>query len=89
MRPVIIPSTGPADKLPKVLFAASSGLVNFVRPVDPGFSDSFLHPTDDNPRNTVMLTSRRKSRRKSPFNLFSSYHFFSPPFYLSKSYLKL
>jgi hypothetical protein len=30
MRPVIIPLTGPADKLPKVLFAASSGLVNVV-----------------------------------------------------------
>jgi hypothetical protein len=30
MRPVIIPLTGPADKLPKVLVAASSGLVNVV-----------------------------------------------------------
>jgi hypothetical protein len=30
MRPVIIPLTGPADKLPKVLVTASSGLVNVV-----------------------------------------------------------
>jgi hypothetical protein len=65
MRPVIIPLTGQADKLPKVLFAASSGLVNVVKPVDPGFSDSFLHPTDDNPKNTVMLTNRKKSHLTS------------------------
>ena len=49
------------DKLPKVLVAASSGLVNVACPVGPGFSDYFLHPTDDNPKNTVMLTSRKKS----------------------------
>jgi hypothetical protein len=42
------------DKLPKVLVAASSGLVNVVCPVGSGFSDFFLHPTDDNPRDTVM-----------------------------------
>jgi hypothetical protein len=30
MRPVIIPLTGPANKLPKVLFAASSRLANVV-----------------------------------------------------------
>jgi hypothetical protein len=74
MRPVIIPLTGPADKLPKVLFAASSGLVNVVRPVDPGFSDYFLHPTDDNPKNTVMLTSRKKS----PLTSFLLIFFFTP-----------
>jgi len=33
MRPVIIPLTGSADKLPKVLVAASLGLVKFVCPV--------------------------------------------------------
>jgi hypothetical protein len=58
------------DKLPKVLVAASSGFVNVAEPVkvvcpvvEPGnpvcpvgygFSDFFLHPTDDNPRDTVM-----------------------------------
>jgi hypothetical protein len=50
------------DKLPKVLVAASAGFVkvvcpvvelgNPVCPVGSGFSDFFLHPTDDNPRNT-------------------------------------
>ena len=49
------------DKLPKVLVAASSGLVNVACPVGPGFSDFFLQPTDDNQENTVMLTSRKKS----------------------------
>jgi hypothetical protein len=31
------------DKLPKVLVAASSGLMNVVCPVGPGFSDFFSY----------------------------------------------
>ena len=66
------------DKLPEVLVAASSGFVNVVCIVGSGFSDFFLHP--DNPKNTVMLTNRRKS----PLTSFLLIIFFHPPFYFLK-----
>jgi hypothetical protein len=47
-------------------------VVELGNPACPVLADFFLHPADDNPENTIMLTNRRKS----PFNLFSSYHFF-------------
>jgi hypothetical protein len=68
---VIILPAGSAEKLPKTLVAASSGLVNFVGvvPFSVGF---FLHPADAKPKRKATPTNNRSH----PYSLHNKWHFF-------------
>jgi hypothetical protein len=78
---------GPAERLPKILVAASLGLVNVVAvgnpvcpvdvfgnpvcPVGPDFSDFVPHLVDNSPKITATLTNKNKK----PLNFFPQLFF--------------